>query len=103
MTKDKNAATPAMVGGVRATAPLFKGTPVEVLLDIVRHLDRASFHRAAETGEQSAAALRLRLAATLANAMGLNAYAVRALVRHNPQLVTEDDMLDEMLKQYRRL
>lgn len=92
----------AKIGGVIISAPLWRGTPHNVLLEIVQHLSDASFHYADDsTSEWGRAAGHAKAAAFLINSRSLGFYAIECLYRHKPQLITFEQLMDRVLQDAR--
>lgn len=91
------------IGGIPADAPVFNRTPYMTLVGIVELLSKASYHYADDrAGEWGYAAQAKTEAAMLVNQNKLGATAIKALVEHQPQLVTLSDFIDAVLKDARK-
>lgn len=94
---------PAKIGGVNVTAPLWNKAPEADIRAIVRMMSDASHHFADDSGKEWSLGYSLRdNAAAEINRLRLGAYAIRCLVREQPQLVTEGDLIDAVLKDARK-
>ena len=95
MTKD-------LIGGIDATAPLFMNVTPDSLRDLVKLLSDASYHYADDSGgEWGSGHSYVRLFAEAVNAASLGYYAIVALHRDQPQLVTLEQVMDAVLREAR--
>ena len=91
------------IGGIRVDAPVFNRTPYLTLNGIVELLSKASYYYADDSaGEWGYAAQAKMEAAMLVNQHKLGFTAIKALVKHQPQLVTLSDFIDAVLKDARK-
>jgi hypothetical protein len=86
------------IGGITATAPLWKKATEAELLGIVKCLSSASYHYADDSGKEWAtASVAMRTAAAEVNRLRLGVTAIVALHRHAQQLVSLNDFIDKIL------
>ena len=85
------------------TAPLFRGTPLEVLEAIVDRLDLTSYHYADDsTREWGKARTLVQETAQLINTHLLSFEAIQCLYLHKAQLVTFAELINAVLKDLRK-
>lgn len=90
------------IGGIPASAPLWRNTPPETLVRIVKCLSDASFHYADDSGREWGRARELVVeAAALANAHSLDFVAMRYLHEDKPQLVSLNTFVNTVLQELR--
>lgn len=90
------------ISDIPADAPLFQKVPEETLLQLILKLSQASYHFADDTSKEWPIGYGLvNEFAAEANTLNLRFAAVSALVRHAPQLVTLEQVIDAMLRQAR--
>ena len=91
------------IGGIPASAPLFRGATFAQLYAIVADLLTASYHYADDSGrEWSKAADMKAKAAAQVNTLRLDFSAIKALHKHTPQLIDFGDFMDAILRDARK-
>lgn len=98
LDRQQSAPEPILIGGVLATAPLFRGIPAEELLAAVDMLSRASYHYAAETDEWADARICVDAVADYLIQWKFYHSAINAIWRHKNQLVTFPQLMDTVLR-----
>lgn len=91
------------IGGVKASAPLWRGTDLMTLKWIVQLLSKASYHYADDsTGEWGSASLAMMEAAALINQHKLDLEAIQALYWEKSQLFPIGHLVNAVLKDARK-
>jgi len=95
--------TEVLIGGIKASAPLWNKAPEADLLAIVESLSRASYHYADDSGKEwGKAGSCIATASAECNRLSLSFSAITAIHRHKPQLVSLGDFTDAVLRDARK-
>lgn len=91
-----------LIGGIPASAPVWRGCPQDTLNEIILELSAASYHYADDSGKEVNLARQcLARAAKLCNQWKLGITGLRSLWSDSPQLVTFNQFVDAVLKDAR--